>query len=79
MLSKHDASSSICHSAVVLRCVTLANVTLFDDEAFTEPVTLANVTHRKTTAEWQLLDDASCFDNNADVPPPKSAEGFIKF
>ena len=55
------------------------NVTLFDDEAFTEPVTLANVTHRKTTAEWQMLDDASCFDNNADVPPPKTAEGFIKF
>ncbi|WP_174297125.1 hypothetical protein [Sphingomonas bacterium] len=54
-------------------------ITLYDDEAFTEPVTMTNIAHRKTDAKWALLDDQSCFENNQDVPPPDKASGFIKF
>lgn len=54
-------------------------LTMYDEEAFSEPVTLTNITHRKTSHTWAVMDDQSCFENNADVPPPKSAEGFIKF
>ena len=55
------------------------HLTLFDNEAFTEPVTITNIYHLKTDARWQVLDDQSCFENNQSVPPPKSASGFIKF
>jgi hypothetical protein len=55
------------------------NMTLFDAEAFTEPVTITNILHRKTDARWQVLDDQSCFENNQNVPPPAGVEGFIKF
>lgn len=54
-------------------------MTLFDEDAFTQPVTITNIWQRKTGAEWQVLDDQSCFENNKDVAPPKSADGFIKF
>ena len=54
-------------------------MTLTDEDAFTQPVTITNIWERKTGAEWQILDDQSCFENNKDTPPPKSAEGFIKF
>ena len=54
-------------------------LTLDDDEAFTEPVTMTNIAHRKNDPRWALLDDQSCFENNQDVPPPATASGFIKF
>ena len=54
-------------------------LTLYDDEAFTEPVTLTNITQRKTGPEWAVLDDQSCFENNQEVAPPPKASGFIKF
>ena len=55
------------------------HLTLFDDDAFSEPVTITNIFHRKSGPEWALLDDQSCFENNSSVPPPANAEGFIKF
>ena len=54
-------------------------LTLFDDEAFTEPVTLTNITIREDDPKWALLDDQSCFENNQSVGPPPTASGFIKF
>ena len=55
------------------------DLTLYDDEAFNEPVTMTNIWHRKSGSEWQILDDSSCFENNDLVPPPPAAKGFIKF
>ena len=55
------------------------DITLIDDEAFTEPVHMTNIYQRKDDAKWALLDDQSCFENNQDVPPPASLSGFIKF
>lgn len=81
--SNHDPHSAKLHMKWRVERVSPdvihTQITLFDDEAFTEPVTITNIAHRKTTAEWQILDDQSCFDNNQDTPPPKAAEGFIKF
>lgn len=54
-------------------------LTLYDEEAFTQPVTLTNITVRKDDPKWALLDDQSCFENNQSVPPPPTASGFIKF
>ena len=54
-------------------------MTLIDEDAFTQPVTITNIWERKSGPEWQVLDDQSCFENNKDTPPPKSAAGFIKF
>ena len=55
------------------------HVTLFDDLAFTEPVTTTNIWHRKTDAKWQVLDDASCFENNNEQKNGKTEDGFVKF
>lgn len=55
------------------------NLTLFDDDAFTEPVTITNIMQRKSGPEWAVLDDQSCFENNQNIPPPPAAQGFIKF
>lgn len=54
-------------------------LTLFDEDAFTQPVTMTNISVRKDRPEWALLDDQSCFENNQDVPVPKGDEGFVKF
>ena len=81
--SNHDPHSARLHLTWRVQRVAPdilhINLTLFDDEAFTEPVALTIISQRKSSSEWQILDDASCFDNNQDVPPPKAAEGFIKF
>ena len=55
------------------------HLTLFDEQALTEPVTITNIFHRKSGPKWEMLDDQSCFENNQDVPPPPTATGFIKF
>ena len=56
------------------------HLTLYDDEAFTEPVVTTNVWRRMTDPKWQVLDDASCFENNENFahtsPGPP---GFRKF
>jgi hypothetical protein len=54
-------------------------VTLYDDEAFTEPMVTTGLWHRKGGPNWQMLDDQSCFENNQNVPNSGVAEGFKKF
>ena len=54
------------------------HVTLYDDEAFTQPVTTTNLWQRKDS-RWQVLDDASCFENNKNLPSTADTPGFIKF
>ena len=56
------------------------HVTVFDEDAFTEPVSTTNIWHRMTDPKWQILDDASCFENNANLPNTTSMpEGFKKY
>lgn len=55
------------------------HVTLFDAAAFTEPVSTTNIWHRITDARWQVLDDASCFENNQSDTKSDSDEGFAKY
>ena len=54
------------------------HVTLYDEDAFTQPVTTTNIWERKTDARWQILDDASCFENNGGKEEHLEA-GFMKF
>ena len=55
-------------------------LTLMDDDAFTEPVVVTNIYRRKTDPRWQLLDDGSCFENNrTTVDEHGTADGFVKF
>ena len=54
-------------------------VTLNDAEAFTEPVVTTNIWHRKSDPRWQILDDASCFENNHNEIDDSGAVGFKKF
>lgn len=53
------------------------HVTLYDKLAFTEPVTTTNIWRRKAAPQWDVLDDASCFENNN--PQKTTPEGFSKF
>ena len=56
------------------------HITLHDEDAFTEPVVMTNISHRKDDARWQVLDDASCFENNKTLTPGATEPGgFIKF
>ena len=56
------------------------HITLHDENAFTEPVVMTNIWHRKDVPAWQVLDDASCFENNKTLSPGATAPGgFIKF
>ena len=59
--------------------VVHVSLTFYDDKAFTEPVAMTQIWHRKSGPEWAVLDDQSCFENNQDVAPPPTADGFIKF
>ncbi|WP_293882087.1 hypothetical protein [Sphingomonas sp.] len=81
--SNRDAHSDKLRLEWTIRRVTPdtlhLHLTLFDDGAFTEPVTITNIYHRKNGPEWALLDDQSCFENNQHVAPPPTAEGFTKF
>ncbi len=53
------------------------HVTLYDEVAFTEPVTTTNIWRRKTEPQWDVLDDASCFENN--TPSKTTPDGFSRF
>ena len=56
------------------------HITLYDDDAFTEPVTTTNIWARKTDRKWEILDDASCFENASGVSDQKPLEeGFVRF
>ena len=57
------------------------HLTLYDEGAFTHPVTTTNIWERKTERRWEVLDDASCFENNKNLPGmgPATQPGFIKF
>ena len=55
------------------------HVTLYDDDAFTEPMVTTNLWHRKSGPNWQVLDDQSCFENNQNVPNSGALAGFKKF
>lgn len=56
-----------------------ARITMYDDEAFTEPVSTTNIFDRKKTREWEMLDDASCFENASAFSDKTPEAGFIKF
>ena len=53
--------------------------TLYDEDAFTEPVTTTNIWRAKSGPKWEVLDDASCFENNANRTDNVPAGGFVKF
>ncbi len=55
------------------------SITFYDPAAFTEPVTTTNIWARKTDPKWQILDDASCFENNRETTDAGGAPGFPKF
>jgi hypothetical protein len=56
-----------------------AHVTLYDAEACTEPMVVTAIWRRKSGPEWQMLDDASCFENNRNEPDAEGATSFKKF
>ena len=56
-----------------------ARITMYDDKAFTEPVTTTNIFDRKKTRQWEALDDASCFENASAFSDKTPEAGFIKF
>ena len=55
------------------------HVTIYDDDAFTEPMVATNIWHRKTGPNWQVLDNEPCSENNQDAPDLEAAVGFRKF
>ena len=55
------------------------HITLYDELAFTEPVTTTNIWARKNDPKWQMLDDASCFENASGISEKPVAEGFFRF
>jgi hypothetical protein len=54
-------------------------ITLFDEDAFTEPMVTTELLHRKAGPGWQELDDISCFENNRNQVDSGGAPGFDKF
>ena len=55
------------------------NLTVYDELALTEPVMNGMVWKRKNEAEWAILDDGSCFENNNTVTDENAEPGFVKF
>ena len=54
-------------------------LTVYDAKAYSEPLVTAMVWKRKNEAEWAILDDGSCFENNNTVTDEKADPGFVKF
>ena len=54
-------------------------VTMYDEDAFAEPMVTTNLWHRKAGPDWQVLDDGSCFENNRNLPDSEDAPGFKTF
>jgi hypothetical protein len=55
------------------------HLTVHDEVAFTEPVVTTNIWRRMSDSRWQILDDASCFENNRNVIDDSGAVGFKTF
>ena len=55
------------------------DLTIDDADALTRPVTMNTEWVRQTDRRWEVLDDGSCFENNAELGTSKAADGFIKF
>ena len=55
------------------------HVTLYDADALTEPMVVTAIWRRKAGHEWEMLDDASCFENNRNAPDAQDVTGFQKF
>ena len=56
------------------------HVTVYDEDALTEPMVLTNIFRRKSGPRWEELDDNSCFENNREAGDPGgAATGFLKF
>jgi hypothetical protein len=54
-------------------------MTLYDEDALSEPMVTTEILHRKAGPNWQELDDASCFESNHNQPDQNGAPGFDKF
>ena len=65
----------------VARDTLQLHVTLYDEDAFNEPVVTTNIWRRMTDPKWQILDDASCFENNENLPHTHESgpAGFKKY
>ena len=55
------------------------HITLYDDEAFTEPVTTTNIFDRKMDRKWEMLDDQSCFENASGISEKPVEPGYVRF
>ena len=55
------------------------HITFYDEDAFTQPVEMTNIWQRKTDAKWQVLDDASCFENASGISGKPVESGFMRF
>jgi hypothetical protein len=55
------------------------HVTLYDEDALTEPMVTTNIWRRKSGPAWEVLDDQSCFENNRNEPDAAGAPGVKKF
>ncbi len=52
------------------------HMTLYDPEALKEPLTTTVVYELQTDRRMDLIDDASCFENNRNLPDEHDASGF---
>ncbi len=59
--------------------VVHAHVTLYDPEAFTEPMVVTAIWRQKGGPNWLMLDDGSCFENNRNAPDAQDVTSFKKF
>lgn len=55
------------------------HLTLYDPEAFTEPLVTTVVYDLLTERRMDLIDDASCFENNRNKPDENDESGFKHF
>ncbi len=56
-----------------------ARMTLYDPGALEEPIATTIIYDRLTDPQMDLIDDASCFENNRHVPDEKSDSEFKRF
>ena len=55
------------------------HMTLYDPEALKEPITTTIVYELLTDRQMDLIDDASCFENNRNQPDENNESGFKRF
>ena len=63
----------------VAKDVMHVHFTLYDEDAFTEPMVTTDIYRLKSGPEWELQDDGSCFNNNRNAPDAAGISGFKKF